>query len=76
MAEWAVTTANASLEFDTVQGTYSSSYQIDSNHFINFWSGNGNDGYVQVFTVELPAGPGPSFLAAWARNSNAVLKVM
>ena len=51
MAEWAVTTANASLEFDTVQGTYSSCYQIDSNHFINFWAGNGYNGYVQVFTV-------------------------
>ena len=51
MAEWAVTTANASLEFDTVSGTYNSCYRIDSNHFINFWSGSGDDGFTQVFTV-------------------------
>ncbi len=72
---WAVTTANASLEYDTVNGTYNSCYQIDSNHFINFWGGLDSDGYVQVFAVELPSA-GPSFLSAWARNSNAVLKVM
>jgi hypothetical protein len=48
---WAVTTANASLEFDTVQGYFNSCYQIDSNHFIDFWCGSGSDGYVQVFTV-------------------------
>ena len=72
---WAVTTANNALEFDTVNGTYNSCFQIDSNHFINFWSGDGSDGYVQVFTVELP-GAGPSFLSAWARNSNSILKVM
>ena len=55
---WEVTTAAASLEFDTTNGTYSSCYQIDSNHFINFWAGLDNDGYVQVFEVELPAGGG------------------
>ena len=48
---WAVTTAADRLEFDTVNGTYNSCFQIDSNHFINFWAGNGNDGFVQVFTV-------------------------
>jgi hypothetical protein len=48
---WAVTTAAASLEFDTVNGWHSSCYQVDSNHFINFWSGPDDDGYVQVFTV-------------------------
>ena len=51
MADWAVTTANASLEFDTAYGFYNSCYQIDSNHFINFWAGDGLDGYVQVFAV-------------------------
>jgi hypothetical protein len=48
---WAVTTANSSLQFDTDVGSYNSCYQIDSNHFINFWSGSGADGFVQVFTV-------------------------
>jgi hypothetical protein len=48
---WAVTTSNARLGFDTTLGTYNSCYQIDSNHFINFWAGSGNDGYVQIFTV-------------------------
>jgi hypothetical protein len=48
---WAVTTANSSLEFDTSNGTYNTSWKIDDNHFINFWSGSGSDGYVQVFTV-------------------------
>ena len=54
-ATWAVTTANSSLEFDTTLGTYNNCFQIDSNHFIDFWAGSGSDGYVQVFTVELPA---------------------
>ena len=51
MADWAVTTANASLEFDTDRGFDNSCYAIDANHFINFWSGLDSDGYVQVFTV-------------------------
>jgi len=51
MAVYEVTTANASLEFDAVNGEENSCYQIDSNHFINFWTGADDDGYVQVFTV-------------------------
>ena len=47
----AITTANASLEFDTVSSVNNSCFQIDSNHFINFWEGESLDGYVQVFTV-------------------------
>jgi hypothetical protein len=53
---WAVTTAAARLEFDTVQGWYNSCYQIDSNHFINFWRGKDDDGFTQVFEVEMPSG--------------------
>jgi hypothetical protein len=49
---WSVTTAAARLEFDTTNGTYCSCVQIDSNHFINFWSGSGADGYAQVFAVD------------------------
>ncbi len=48
---WAVTTAAASLEFDTRSCEYNSCYKIDDNHFINFWEGYGGDGYVQVFEV-------------------------
>ena len=48
---WAVTTANSLLEFDTVLGEHNSCAQIDSNHFINFWAGSGNDGFVQVFEI-------------------------
>lgn len=48
---WAVTTAAASLEFDTVAGSFNSCYQIDSNHFINFWGGSDGDNFAQVFTV-------------------------
>jgi len=54
---WVITTAATSLEFDTMQGWYNSCCQIDSNHFINFWAGDGHDGFVQTFEVELPATP-------------------
>lgn len=48
---WAVTTAAAQLEFETDFNNWNSAVQIDTNHFINFWQGELNDGYVQVFTV-------------------------
>lgn len=48
---WEVTTAAAQLEFETDFNQYNSAVQIDTNHFINFWSGELNDGYVQVFEV-------------------------
>jgi hypothetical protein len=48
---WAVTTSNASLLFFTDTGSYNSCFQIDSNHFINFFTGTDADGYAQVFTV-------------------------
>ena len=51
MASWEITTAAASLEFDTSNGIYHTCYQIDTNHFINFWQGDSFDGFVQVFTV-------------------------
>jgi len=53
---WAVTTAAAALEFDTQNNQANSCFQIDTNHFINFWSGGtGALGYTQIFNVELPA---------------------
>lgn len=52
MASYDVTTAAASLEFDTQQGQYNSCAAIDSTHFINFWNGVSDDGFAQVFTVD------------------------
>ena len=51
MSAYAVTTANSSLEHDTQAGLYNSLVQIDANHFINFYQGNGVEGSAQVFTV-------------------------
>ena len=48
---WAVTTANSSLTFDTVANANNSAVKIDTNHFINAWTGSAADGYIQVFTV-------------------------
>lgn len=48
---WAVTTASAVFEFDTANGMHNSCVQINSTRYVNFWSGNGDDGYVQVFDV-------------------------
>lgn len=48
---WAIT-GNANLEFDTQNNDYNSCWQIDSNHFIDFWAGGtGTVGYAQVFIV-------------------------
>lgn len=52
LGTWAVTTAAASLEFDTRNGQRNTGYQVDTNHFINFWGGGaGITGLVQMFTV-------------------------
>lgn len=48
---WAVATASSKLEFDTQLGTDHSCYQVDSNHFINFYKGVDSDGFVQFFEV-------------------------
>jgi hypothetical protein len=50
--DWAVTAEGSALEFDTADCSYNSCYQIDGTHFINFWAGVGDDGFVQVFTVD------------------------
>jgi hypothetical protein len=55
MAQYDVTTANSSLNFDTQSvsagGSGNNCNKIDDNHFINFWAGSGSDGMVNVFTV-------------------------
>jgi len=50
---WVVTTAAASLEFNTSvkSSSYNKCFQIDSNHFINFFTDSSYDGFAQVFTV-------------------------
>ncbi len=74
---WAVSTAGAKLAFDADNTNYISAAQIDSNHFINFWYGGPatSDGYVQVFTVELPAaGTGPANLKSYNTNVKSNIK--
>ena len=51
MAAYDVTTAGEVLEHDTQAGLYNSLVQIDANHFIDFYQGNGVEGSAQVFTV-------------------------
>jgi hypothetical protein len=60
---WAVTTAGAILEFDSTADTKNAIYQIDTNHFINFWGGAAGDGFVQVFEVNT---------STWAVTTSAV----
>ena len=48
---WAVTTANSALLFDTDVGSWNSILMVDSNHFINFWTGASGDGFAQVLTI-------------------------
>ena len=55
-AEWDVTKLGTAFEFEGATATYNSSSKIDDTHFINFWAGSDNDGYVQVFTVDSGTG--------------------
>jgi hypothetical protein len=48
---WAITTAAARLQFDAFFNQYNSCYQVDANHFINFWASSSNHDFVEVFTV-------------------------
>jgi len=48
---WAITTAAARLNFDTVKGEEPSVIQIDTNQFLVAWHGAAEDGFIQVFTV-------------------------
>lgn len=72
---WAVTTSAAKLEFDTQENMYNSCYQIDTNHFINFWGGFDVDGFVQVFAVE-GAASGPANLKTLNTNTKANIKTI
>ena len=48
---WAITTASDRFVFDTATPQDFSLSEIDTNHFVLFYKGTDNDGYVQVFTV-------------------------
>lgn len=48
-----VTPVGTPLVFDALQAGFNSCVQIDANHFMNFWQGDANDGFVQVFEVNL-----------------------
>lgn len=53
---WGITTAAASLEFDTQNGFWNSAAKIDSSHYLNTWAGGASStGFAQVFAVEIPA---------------------
>jgi hypothetical protein len=41
----------SALEFDTSNGLKSKCIKVDATHFLAVWSGSGNDGFAQVFTV-------------------------
>ena len=71
---WAVTTAGTGIAFETTAITYQSSYKIDTNHYVNFWDGADSDGFVQVFTVELPSAGGPANLKSYNTNLKANIK--
>ncbi len=48
-----MTLQDSPLEFDATTAKQNCCSQLDANHFINFWEGTGNDGFVQIFTVDL-----------------------
>lgn len=49
---WAITAIGSPLEFDTTNGQYNSCASLgDGEHFINFWLGANEDGFVQCFLV-------------------------
>lgn len=49
---WAITAVGSALEFDTVDATRNSAASLDDGqHFINFWHGNNDGGYAQIFNV-------------------------
>jgi hypothetical protein len=49
-------TGSFPLEFDTNHNGHNSALVINSTHVINFWSGLGNDGYCQIFNIDVLTG--------------------
>ena len=49
---WAITTKTNYYEFDTQFDRYNSCVQIDTNHYINCYEGNDNDGFSLVLEVQ------------------------
>lgn len=46
-----ITTAGARLTFDSISNLENDSCFIDETHILNVWTGDGNDGYAQVFEL-------------------------
>lgn len=56
---WAVTTAAASIEYETTQGEYPATSEIiagSTNKYLLLFSGPGDDGFAQTLDVEIPGG--------------------
>jgi len=51
LSTWAVTEPGSKTTFDGTKGVFNSCQKVDSTHFINFWSGAADDGFVQVVSV-------------------------
>lgn len=55
---WAVTTAAASIEYETTQGEYPATSEIiagSTNKYLLLFSGSGDDGFAQTLSVEIPS---------------------
>lgn len=50
---WTITPAGSALEFDASNAQYFSMAQVDSNHFILFYTGSNDDGIATIFEVNL-----------------------
>lgn len=70
-----VTTAAASLNFDTTIGTFNRNIYIGTNRFLNIWQGAGNDGFVQTFSVATAAS-GPANVKTYLGLAAASVKTV
>lgn len=54
---YATTTLGSRLTFETTdRGEYNNALKIDLTHYINVWQGDGNDGFVGTFSVNVETG--------------------
>lgn len=68
-----MTTAAASLEFDTQRAIENACIEITTGYFINTWIDVDGDGKAQVFTVSTAAA-GPANLKSYNTNLKANIK--
>jgi len=53
LATGEITTQGSPFEFDSTAGENNKTLQLDSTHFLNIWTGTGQDGHAQIFTVDI-----------------------